>query len=57
MAAPDDASTIDRITVAAVIPAYFEAQHIADDNLGNFAPGLALLSARHETQYSRLFRS
>jgi len=23
----------------------------------NFAPGLALLSARHETQYSRLFRS
>ena len=30
MAAPDDASTIDRITVAAVIPAYFEAKHIAD---------------------------
>lgn len=24
---------------------------------GNFAPGLAMLSARHETQYSRLFRS
>jgi urease accessory protein len=24
---------------------------------GNFAPGLAILSARHETQYSRLFRS
>jgi urease accessory protein len=23
----------------------------------NFAPGLAVLSARHETQYSRLFRS
>ena len=23
----------------------------------NFAPGLAFLSARHETQYSRLFRS
>jgi urease accessory protein len=23
----------------------------------NFAPGLAILSARHETQYSRLFRS
>jgi urease accessory protein len=23
----------------------------------NFAPGLAMLSARHETQYSRLFRS
>ena len=24
---------------------------------GNFAPGLAMLSAKHETQYSRLFRS
>jgi len=24
---------------------------------GNFAPGFALLAARHETQYSRLFRS
>ena len=24
---------------------------------GNFAPGLAILSSRHETQYSRLFRS
>jgi urease accessory protein len=23
----------------------------------NFAPGLALASCRHETQYSRLFRS
>lgn len=28
-----------------------------DEDIGNFAPGLALLSARHETQYSRLFRS
>jgi len=28
-----------------------------DDDIGNFAPGLALLSAKHETQYSRLFRS
>lgn len=28
-----------------------------DDDLGNFVPGLALLSSRHETQYSRLFRS
>jgi urease accessory protein len=25
--------------------------------LSNFVPGLAALSARHETQYSRLFRS
>ena len=28
-----------------------------DDELANFTPGLAILSARHETQYSRLFRS
>jgi len=33
------------------------AATLDDDGLGNFAPGLALLSARHETQYSRLFRS
>ena len=30
---------------------------IKDEDLGNFAPGLAMLSAGHETQYSRLFRS
>lgn len=34
-----------------------EAAHIGDDELVNFAPGLALLSSQHETQYSRLFRS
>lgn len=35
-----------------------EAVHkMTDADLGNFTPGLALLSARHETQYSRLFRS
>ncbi len=28
-----------------------------DDALSNFAPGLALASTAHETQYSRLFRS
>jgi urease accessory protein UreF len=28
-----------------------------DDDLANFAPGLALASSRHETQYSRIFRS
>ena len=27
------------------------------EDIGNFAPGLALLSMKHETQYSRLFRS
>jgi len=39
-----------------------DLERIADrassvDELRNFAPGLAMLSARHETQYSRLFRS
>ncbi len=34
-----------------------EAAALEDDDLGNFTPGLALLSAKHETQYSRLFRS
>jgi urease accessory protein len=33
------------------------AATLPDDDLANFAPGLAILSARHETQYSRLFRS
>ena len=33
------------------------AAHISDDELSNMAPGFALLSAQHETQYSRLFRS
>jgi len=30
---------------------------VNEDQPGNFAPGLAILSSRHETQYSRLFRS
>jgi urease accessory protein len=30
---------------------------LGDAELTNFAPGLALASARHETQYSRIFRS
>jgi urease accessory protein len=33
------------------------AAALDDDELANFTPGLALASARHETQYSRLFRS
>lgn len=36
------------VAAAAVMP---------DDELGNFAPGLAILCSKHETQYSRLFRS
>jgi urease accessory protein len=33
------------------------AQTVADDDMGNWAPGLSLLSMRHEAQYSRLYRS
>jgi urease accessory protein len=33
------------------------AAELGDDELANFSPGLAILSSRHETQYSRLFRS
>jgi urease accessory protein len=40
------------------IDAIAERAALADDpDLCNFAPGLALASARHETQYSRIFRS
>jgi urease accessory protein len=33
------------------------AMTLADDDISTFAPGLALASSRHETQYTRLFRS
>ncbi len=49
-----------RILVAAqlaVTRAVETAQRIADDELANLLPALAIASARHETQYSRLFRS
>ena len=42
----------ERITQAAT-----RARALSDAELANFAPGLAMLSARHETQYSRIFRS
>jgi urease accessory protein len=38
-------------------PAVAFAATVGDDELSNLAPGLALASARHETQYSRIFRS
>ena len=34
-----------------------DAAHMADEQIGATAPGLAAVSALHETQYSRLFRS
>jgi urease accessory protein len=33
------------------------ALHLSDDERQAFSPMLAILSARHETQYSRIFRS
>ncbi|RZL90819.1 MAG: urease accessory protein UreF [Variovorax sp.] len=44
--------------LAAEIPIAVEgAMALADDERQAFTPKLAVLSARHETQYSRLFRS
>jgi urease accessory protein len=40
-----------------IAPLAARAAAMSDDELGNFAPGLAMLSSRHETQYSRIFRS
>ena len=41
----------------AVTRAAENAATLDDDEIGNFAPGLAILCSQHETQYSRLFRS
>ncbi|MCE8015394.1 urease accessory protein UreF [Halomonas sp. MCCC 1A17488] len=41
----------------ALVAAVDEALALEDDELGPALPGLALASALHETQYSRLFRS
>jgi urease accessory protein len=41
----------------ALVAAVDEALALDDDDLGPVLPGLALASALHETQYSRLFRS
>ena len=42
---------------ARVPEALARARSICDDDISTFAPGLALASSRHETQYTRLFRS
>jgi urease accessory protein len=45
-------------TLKTVIPAATQhALGCPDDDIGAALPGLAIASARHETQYSRLFRS
>ncbi len=49
-----------RILIAAVPVVERAAENAAslpDDEIGNVAPALAMVSAWHETQYSRLFRS
>jgi urease accessory protein len=46
------------LSLAALLPGIADAAGAAtDDDLCNFAPGFAILCSRHETQYSRLFRS
>jgi urease accessory protein len=46
------------LQIGAQIPAAVnKASELQDDALHNFAPGLSIAGSRHETQYSRLFRS
>ena len=46
------------LALGARIPAAARrARVIADEDIASFAPGFAMASARHETQYTRLFRS
>ncbi|WP_051229429.1 urease accessory protein UreF [Paludibacterium yongneupense] len=40
-----------------IVGAARTALELPDDELSNFAPGLAWVAMKHETQYSRLFRS
>ena len=42
---------------AAIPPAVAAGLALGDDDIGAGAPGLGIASARHETQYTRLFRS
>ena len=45
------------MAVGAEIARVAQSGSRSDVPLSNFAPGLAILSSQHETQYSRLFRS
>jgi len=46
------------LELGALIPGVVErALTLPEDDFSNFAPGFAIACARHETQYSRLFRS
>ncbi|MCB5204058.1 urease accessory protein UreF [Neorhizobium sp. T786] len=44
-------------SVPVIERAAHQAEYVSDDDLGNVAPAMAMASAWHETQYSRLFRS
>ena len=46
------------LSLGNLLPSLVEkAKSLKEEDLGNFVPGLAMLSSMHETQYSRLFRS
>jgi urease accessory protein len=46
------------LSLAALLPGIADsACALGDDDLCNYAPGFAIMCSRHETQYSRLFRS
>jgi len=46
------------LSLSALLPGIADqACAAADQDLCNYAPGFAILCSRHETQYSRLFRS
>jgi urease accessory protein len=46
------------LALGARLPAIAQrARTLGEDAYSNFAPNLSLLSSRHETQYSRMFRS
>ena len=45
-------------SVGEAVPAAVQrARELPDDALGSTLPGLAIASALHETQYTRLFKS
>ena len=46
------------LSLGSLLPSLVEkAKSLKEEDLGNFVPGLAMLSSKHETQYSRIFRS
>lgn len=46
------------LSLSALLPGVADsACALGDDDLCNYTPGFAILCSRHETQYSRLFRS